>query len=254
MQGADRVAVVAQYSPTARVTRSLSSYVRELVRCGYRVVVVSASEDPAELTWPSPPPSEVTVLRKPNVGYDFGSWAVALDHVPSIREARRVLLTNDSLLGPFAPLDGLLGRYESCRADVWGVTDSWQLGHHLQSYLLGFTGGILADPPLARFFQEVREQRTKMDVVMRYELGLSRLLVSEGYTMHAEFRSHRLGAGDANPTLASWRGLVEAGFPFVKRMVVEKPEVAPSGDRVAAVLAATYGARLSDWIDGGLQE
>ena len=50
-------------------------------------------------------------------------------------EARLLLLANDSVAGPFAPLGPLLARVDFAMADIWGATDSRERGYHLQSYL-----------------------------------------------------------------------------------------------------------------------
>jgi hypothetical protein len=243
-----QVAVVAQFSRTPRMTRSLLTYTRQLAELGYRCVIVSACESEGPLRWPGELPASTVVLRKPNLGYDFGSWAVALDRYPDIASAERVILTNDSLVGPFAEVAPLFELFHETTADVWGATDSWQAGHHLQSYLLGIRGGGLAERPLTEFFRDVRVEASKVDVVRRYEIGLSHLLVSEGYSLTAAVRAHSLRVGADNPTLAGWRELLDRGFPFVKRMIIDDPSVAPGADRLADVVLLKFGAKIADWL------
>ena len=101
-------------------------------------------------------PTGLTVLRRPNIGYDFGSWATAIDRYPVIAEARRVLLLNDSLVGPFATIEPLLAKFHASAADVWAVTDTAQFEYHLQSYVLGFAGQTLREPPLQAFWRDIR--------------------------------------------------------------------------------------------------
>ena len=142
----ERVAVLAHWATTARLSRSVTTTVSALAGAGYRVVIVSTSDDPAPLDWPDDRPNGVTVIRRPNLGYDFGSWATALDRYPVILEAQRVLLVNDSLAGPFATIEHLLARFHASSADAWAVTDTSQFGYHLQSYILGFPGHTLREP------------------------------------------------------------------------------------------------------------
>ena len=119
------------------------------------MVVVSTSESSEPLDWGIDRPTGLTVLRRPNVGYDFGSWATAIDRYPVIAEARRVLLLNDSLVGPFTTIEPLLAKFHASAADVWAVTDTAQFEYHLQSYVLGFTGQTLREPPLQAFWRDV---------------------------------------------------------------------------------------------------
>ena len=87
-----------------------------------------------------------------------------------------VLLLNDSLVGPFAPIDHLLERFHRSHADVWGMTDTEQLGHHLQSYCLGFRRAAWTIRSSARSGRASGWKPSRDDVIQRYELGLSRVL------------------------------------------------------------------------------
>ena len=133
----ERVAVLVHWSVQPVVSRSFRELVRQLSQHGYRTVIVSAAEFAEPLDWGGTLPAESIVLRKPNIGYDFGSWAVGLGVLPAITQAPYVILANDSLLGPFTDIGDLLADFESSIADVWGLTDTRQFSHHLQSYFLG---------------------------------------------------------------------------------------------------------------------
>lgn len=243
-----RVAVLAHWAATGRLSRSVRTVVAALVDAGYRVVIVSTSEDPAPLDWLERRPTGVTVLRRPNLGYDFGSWATALDRYPSIGDADRVLLLNDSLVGPFSSIDDLLARFHGCRADVWALTDTTQFGYHLQSYVLGFLGSSLREPPLRRFFRDIRVERTKDDVIWRNEIGLSRLLRRERFVTDVAIPSGRVVADGENPTILGWRGLLDRGFPFVKRELLLRPHVAPDAADVRGELQRRFGVDVDEWL------
>lgn len=244
----EKLAICAHYSTEPRVTRSFRTLVREFANAGYLPVVVSAAEFPERLDWGGGLHPEAVVLRKPNVGYDFGSWAVGLTYVPGAHAADKVILANDSLVGPFATIAPFLAEFESCRTDTWALTDSHQHLHHLQSFFLGFRGGILQDDPLWRFFTRIHHERTKWDIIRKNELGLSKLLYTNGYTRTAHFRASDLGVGPRNPVITAWWQLLELGFPFVKREIVLKPSVATRGEWVAREVESVFGARLSDWL------
>jgi lipopolysaccharide biosynthesis protein len=188
------------------------------------------------------------VIRRPNLGYDFGSWSTALDRYPRCPAAEEVLLINDSLAGPFAPVHGLLAHFNRTTADVWGMTDSSQFGYHLQSYCLGFKRGVLAEPPLTRFWRTLRAETSRDNVIWHYEIGLSRVLRREHYSMDAAIRYARVVNDGQNPTIIGWRRLLDEGFPFVKRQLLSTPDVAPDGSDVPAEIVRRYGVRAEDWI------
>ncbi|MEP7019133.1 MAG: rhamnan synthesis F family protein [Pseudonocardiales bacterium] len=243
-----RAAVLVHWAPSPRLSRSVTTLVNELSSVGYRPVLVSACEAPDPLEWNGKRPEDAVVLRKPNIGYDFGSWAVALNELPAIAEADKVILVNDSMVGPFAPITDIVARFESSTADVFGLTDTRQYFRHLQSYFLGFNRGVLADKPLAAFFADVREEHDKWNIVRRYELGLSRMLQQEGYGIVAGFRADDVVQPGDNPVIRGWWRLLERGFPFVKREVLRNPDVVPRAEWVAREVRAVFGEQIEDWI------
>ncbi|MFT4123388.1 MAG: rhamnan synthesis F family protein [Microbacteriaceae bacterium] len=247
--GTRRAAVVVHYSETARLSLSVRTLVEQLRAGGYPMVLVSSCEAGEPLDWGGPPPEDVTVLRKPNLGYDFGSAAVGLDALPGLRELDCVLVVNDSNLGPFAPLAPFLERFEASTADVWGLTSSVQTDYHLQSFFLGFRRGVLAEPPLRRFWADIRHHRDKNDVILRYEIGLSRLLVAEGYAIEAEFpAAAHTSPLRVNPVAGLWRELLDAGYPFVKRELVTRPWVEPSSAVIPAAIRHRFGQDAAAWL------
>lgn len=244
----ERAAVLVHWARSPVLSRSVTTMAGELSRAGYRLVLVSACESPEQLDWRGQRPADVIVLRKPNAGYDFGSWAVALHELPALGRAERVILTNDSLAGPFTSMAGVLARFEACTADVFGLTDTRQYFRHLQSYFLGFSHGVLRDPPLAGFFADVRQEPTKWDVINNYELGLNRLFRREGYGHTAGFRADDVVAAGDNPVIRGWWRLLERGFPFVKLEILRSPEVAPRAEWVSREIATVYGQRIEEWV------
>jgi lipopolysaccharide biosynthesis protein len=248
LSGVDRVAVVAHWDPVGRVTRSTHALLGALEMAGFEIVLVSAEEGDGPLGWGQQAPVGLTVLRRPNLGYDFGSWATALDRFPGIKSARLVLLMNDSLAGPFAPIQPLLDHFDRSQADVWAMTDTTQLGHHLQSYCLGFKGGCLESPALAAFWRSIRVEESREAVIDQYELGLGRLLERERFATDVAIPGWRVVEGDDNPTTIGWRRLLDEGFPFVKRQVITEPGVCPDGSSAPAELLRRFGVEVMDWL------
>ncbi|MDQ2650507.1 MAG: glycoside hydrolase family 99-like domain-containing protein [Actinomycetota bacterium] len=243
----NRVAVLAHWSPGEVVNPSTRAMVTQLADQGYRVVVSSASPARVRLDWGDVDSDDLVVLRKPNIGYDFGSWSVALERLPTIADAEHVLFANDSLIGPFASIGPLLHAFETSEADAWGATASTELGLHLQSYFFGMSGEVLRRPEIQRFWDQVAVHPTKDAVVEHYELGLSRLLLDGGGTIDAWFELDRERYGDVNPTLQGWRRLLYRGFPFVKRALLEWFSGAPDREELRAAVLARFGADLDEW-------
>lgn len=248
LDGASRVAVVASYGAEPTASRSLVRLIEEFEAHGYTVVLVRASESVHRPVWPESSTITPVVIAKPNVGYDFGSWATALALFPQIASAERVVLVNDSLIGPFASLSTMIADFEESASDVWGATDTLEYIPHLQSYLLGFTGGVLAHRSLRSFWRHVRVIDDKDAIVVRYEIGLSRLLSREGFVTRPWFGHDLIVPEGGNPTTIGGSRLVEAGFPFVKRILIDNPDVFPDAAVATRLVRDRYHEDVADWV------
>lgn len=245
--GAERVALVAQFSMGPNQPRSLSEYLRALEAAGFRTLVMSTCESSEPLVFPHGVPDSTVVVRRPNLGYDFGSWATALGVFPQIRSCPTVLLTNDSLLGPFDSIDALLDWTAEPGPDIRGLTASYQFVRHIQSYFVSFRGGILADEPWRRFFNGVRVEPGKDEVVLSYELGLSRTAFANAYSAQPWATGPELGVPDANPTVDGWRNLIRSGVPFLKRTIMTHPSTTTQATEAAAYINQRFSVDITEW-------
>jgi lipopolysaccharide biosynthesis protein len=246
----DRIAVVAHWDVGGRVDRSTATLVAELQRGGYVVVVCSTADAPVALRWPAGglvDPDRIVVLRRPNIGHDFGSWSVALERFPGVPAMRHVILVNASMLGPLQPLQPLIDRFEGSTADAWGLTGSTTITPHIQSYFLGFRNGVLTDAPLARFCADIRPWPDRYELVANTELRLGQLLAEAGYAVEAAFPSDQFGPDGTDPCIHGWRRLLRHDFPFVKRSIFDGRAGLLEAAEVAAFVERRFGVDLEDW-------
>jgi lipopolysaccharide biosynthesis protein len=128
------------------------------------------------------------------------------------------------------------------------MTDTQQLGHHLQSYALGFRDGVHDRAPMRAFWDGIRVEASRDDVIRVCELGLSRLLRRHRFTTDVAIEGWRAVDGDDNPTIIGWRRLLDLGFPFVKRQILLEPGVCRDGDEAPEELRRRFGVEVSDWL------
>lgn len=249
----DRVAVVSSWAPTNAMSRSFSEYLRQLDDCGYTPFVVSTTESEGPLEWPYGLPASAVVVRRDNIGYDFGSYAAALNAVPFLRDIDHLLLTNDSLVGPFAPIDDIIRTAESSSADMCSLTESQQYVHHPQSFFLMFRRGVLNEKPMRRFFDEVRQQSEKVGVIQAYELGLSRFCAHEGYSWESVVGAYRTAVGGENPTLYAWEPILDFGVPFVKRNILLDETRTKLTRGMPTAIWNRYGQDVRAWLPDGCE-
>lgn len=256
-----RVAVFCHFDPGGRLAEHVRRYLEALLAAGLSLVFVSNAGrlEPAAAEWLRGRCAWV-ILRR-NIGFDFGAWrdALAISGLPAA-ETRLLVVANDSVYGPLRPLAPLFDRMDFAAADVWSMTDSWQLRFHLQSYLVAFGPAALRHPAFGRFWSGVRDLRSKEAVIRRYEVGMTQAFLDAGLRCGAlwpyvetlsAFHAGRdapadPAAGEAgllgavqhlarqrimgaatrrvpmNPTAELWRPLLQAGYPFLKRELLRR--------------------------------
>ena len=245
----ERVVLLVHWSTAKEVSRSTRVLVDQFRRLDYEVVLVSASQVPERLEWSGPYLRPTAVYRRDNVGYDFGSWSAGLHALPMLSRAPNLLLVNDSMLGPFAPIDSLIADFEASSAEIWGLVSSSQEGWHLQSHFVGYRNGCLSRGPLAGFWRSIRVEREKRDIIKNYELGLGRLTRAAGLSVQACYPGDLVVSAGDNPTIQGWRRLIALGFPFVKREILLRPaSVMTDADHVEKVVQQTFGENVWEWL------
>jgi lipopolysaccharide biosynthesis protein len=227
LDAATRVAVFAHFDRQGVVDDFILHYLAAISHAGFTTVFVSnaprlSSESLSRLT-----PLCGAILRRANVGLDFGAFK---DGMATLRPERleALLLVNDSVYGPFRDLADVMSGMNLLEADVWGITDSWQHHYHLQSYFLLFGQRALTSPVFSRFWSRLRYIQSKSWVVKHYEIGLTRALLRAGLRCRALF-PYRVAATTA----------VEA---VRREMTANSQALAGPRQRFAATLVAAVEA------------
>lgn len=169
-------AVVAHFDPHDQIDEAFREVLSCVSRVCDRIILVTTSRVAADAVHDMP---HVQVIRRPNVGYDFMSYRVGLMHIQDAFDLKSVLLLNSSFVvfDPDAFTKTLHRMIQATeRADVVGLTASEQIHWHLQSYLLAFSPRAVRAAWFRKFFEAVRPLNTKLELILSYELGLSRLL------------------------------------------------------------------------------
>jgi hypothetical protein len=216
---ASRIAVVAQWSKDEVISLSTNVLLSQLIENGFEVLLVSACESSNPLVLEDDVLHRITVVRKPNVGYDFGSWSIGILTFAEIFLAEEVLLMNDSNSGPFGTLAELLNSMKESPYDITGITDSLQHRYHIQSFMMHFKNNSLNHHAMVNFWQNIRSQSNKLDVVLAYEIGLTSRAQGNGLFVGAIYPWNIVVGYWVNSSVKGWERLLDLGYPFIKREV-----------------------------------
>ena len=198
-----RLAVLATYDTEGRlwphVRRQIEAYA-----AAAEVVVVSAGglrdEDRA---WAE---ARAQVVERANKGYDFASYRAGLDAAGDLGRFDLVVLSNDSFIGPVVAPEQIFEEMAARGVDFWGLTRNAEMSDHVQSYFVGFSPTAVASAAFAEFWRDFEPLDDRDEVIVRYEVGLTRRLAEAGLTYDAYFvpRAHEHRRARAR---RSWMGV-----------------------------------------------
>ncbi len=219
MEVSRAVCLFAHFDATGGVQPYVAYYLRALRDAGWQVHL--ARSDERRLA-----PEDRSILEaagaivhlRPNAGLDFGAWQ-NLIRAGATEGADEILLANDSVLGPFLPLEPI--RREMAGFDVWGMVSSREGRRHLQSWFVSMTAEAFRRDAVQRVFAQPFASMTKEEIVLHGELGLSAAFEAERLDIGARhvdmFRLRPAGLIPVNPTHFHWRRLLRSGeVPFLK--------------------------------------
>ncbi len=252
---ARRIAVYLHFCPTDQISKMVLRQLEAYRALGFSIVFVTMTAAISAPDWKTLGDLCALVVQRRSYGRDFGALKDVLAGVlGSAAAIDELLVVNDSVLGPIAPLEPVFRALRAGGEGAFGLTESLGGGSHLQSYLLLVRGRRAIDV-FAQFIAALRLTTSKWQVVQAGEIGLSRYLSKNGIAVGALYpyalaanagledqmvtsqlgsrypvwrtlseheRVAWLSGRPLNPTHFFWRGLLQRGFPFIKTELIRR--------------------------------
>lgn len=224
------VCLFSSYSFSGVVEEYVYFYLHELQAAGFSIVFISTSplQEPCISRLSQ---YAFMIIQRENKCPDFGSWKAGLSLLDWGRKLNAVLLVNDSVFGPLFNIVDIISSMKE-KYDVWGMTESYEIDYHLQSYFLYFNKAATNSGIFGHFWKQVDLSASKDEVIHRYEVGLSGLFRNNNFSIGAYASIDRLTEHSlpmhkiVNPTLVFWKVLItKYKFPFFKRELLIKMNI-----------------------------
>lgn len=243
LQPRRRVAVFASYSGNGLLPPQVIPYLQGLKPLVSDIVVVCDNDLlPEERQKLSGLAAHVITGRHGE--YDFGSYkrGVAwLRETGRLDGADALVLCNDSCFGPVGSFEPMFATMEAKDLDFWGAVESHEISYHLQSYFVVFSRKVIASPAFRDFISGIEKQPNVQQVILKYELGMTRVLTEAGFRAGALIGNPFEGVHPKDP---SYRNLtlfplytLERGLPLVKVKALREPRTNADGPK-----------RVLDWL------
>jgi lipopolysaccharide biosynthesis protein len=272
LHGSRHEAVYVHYDPNGIVHDYVVHQLCELVGAGYRITFVSNSPNfPPESAARVQPLCRELIWRF-NVGYDFGAYKDGIASISNSGQLDSLILMNDSVYGPFWSLRDTLCTIDRKNIDFWGIADSFEYTHHIQTFFMVFFPAALTSLAFKDFWRRLPYVNHKRWVIRNAEVRLTAALTHAGLkssvlapywsvlskmksrvsgidhsmlpeTERDAFASFRLKIvrdRTVNPMQYFWNSLIEDYHcPFVKRELIQSnPAKIPFVERWPQVIAA----------------
>ncbi|WP_052714946.1 rhamnan synthesis F family protein [Paracoccus sp. S4493] len=163
------------------------------------------------------------VIAERHGEYDFGSYKRGVAWARQegwLDEADDLILCNDSCFGPVGSFAPMFERMDARHLDFWGATDSREFHPHLQSFFVVLGWHVFQSQVFRGFLDGVTKQPNVQEVILKYEIGLTRTLEKAGFRWGAMVENCLEGVHPADPT---YRNIaehpiraMEMGLPLVK--------------------------------------
>ena len=230
-----RLAVFASYSSDGVLPPQVMPYLNGLKEVAETIVVVCDNDLlPSEVSKLKSLSTHVITGRHEE--YDFGSYKRGIAWARETGQLAKIdnlILCNDSCFGPINSFEPMFNTMDARDHDFWGVTDSHQFSYHLQSYFLVFSPKVFNSTAYNVFFSEVKKQANVQEVIMNYELGLTKTLVEAGFKVDTvvgnNFKSlHPNDISYANLSVFPFY-TIERGSPLLKVKAMQFPHTCVDG-------------------------
>ena len=141
------------------------------------------------------------VILKKHKEYDFGSYKRGFNLLTKIGLTNRiqnivfvndsVMFVGDSLEKPFLELKD--NDFYGITQHAYGYTKNkvnnygWIYSPHLQSYFFSVSSKIFREKWFNSFIQNIKYEKSKKDIIINYEMGLSKLILNKGFSLSSYY-------------------------------------------------------------------
>ncbi|NCB47225.1 glycosyltransferase, partial [bacterium] len=225
-----RIAIFASFSSDSKISRSVLYYLDELNKVCDAIFFVADS--PLLASELKKLEKRVCYIQCERHGeYDFGSYKrgfTAAEEKKLLDNVEEIVFCNDSVYGPCQSLSNLFQKKNNI--PFWGITKNnfgysiengdiqWREEPHLQTYFFAVKRQIFMSEFFQDFMRSVKKCSDKHDIIINYEMGLTRVLRKYGYGFECCYENKIF---EADPTIKEWNDLIQSGL-FLKKKLVRR--------------------------------
>lgn len=243
-----RICLFAGYDQDGIIDTYVINYIKELSH--YCDVYYLADSDIEQYELDKLKPYVIKAWAKRHGEYDFGSYSRLAQYYvgwETIESYDELLFVNDSCY-LLRSLADVFDDMSSRNVDFWGMQATKGIGKtknkienkfknkipmsyvianklddyereafydfHIGSYFLAFSNNVIKSDIFKAFISTVQKEKNKLNIIRKYEIGLTRLMINNGFTIDT-YMKHLY---PFHPVFTNTHfDMIEDGFPLFKR-------------------------------------
>lgn len=216
-----RLFLFAAYNKGQEINETLIDYLENVSNLGDIVLCFDSDVSKTELKKLAHIPNILHVDAVRHMEYDFGSYKRAYqwaEHNKILSKYDYVYFVNDSVYCLGLP-EYMLSALESTKDDLIGMVKyaDCQTPEYMQSWFMGISKRVAKADFISKFIDDITKQTNKNDIVLKYEIMFSRMIVNHGFKMSAVIpRAH-----DTTIVYKRPYALLNDGVPFIKKKAIQ---------------------------------
>lgn len=215
-----RLFIFAGYDKQGIIDNTLLHYLNCLSGLGDIVLTMDSDVSDSEIAKLKSVKNILSVITGRHNEYDFGSYKRGFQYAQKQKLLTKydwVYFVNDSVYGPLWDIEPVLLSLESRGVDLTGMVDfiNAETPIQVQSWFVGVSKQVVNEKFFADFMNSVTRQIDKQLVILKYEVGLSQIILRHGYKM-----STWVSGQDGRICHSMYKEpleMLKCGIPFVKK-------------------------------------
>ena len=215
-----RVAIFAHFDKKNKIADYVVYYLNGLKQIAEKVIFVSDADISEKELEKINDIVDVAICKK-HGEYDFGSYKFGFLYAKEQEDFcdfDEMIFANDSCYGPLFSFEEMFNEMQPKTVDFWGITENnfgvdideetgkSVIRPHLQSYFLVFRNNVYTSNVFIDFMENIKKTSNKVEIINKYEIGLSETLVNEGFS----YSSFIGKIQKSNPVVNNWIKLIVA--------------------------------------------
>lgn len=176
--------IFSHYDRDSTISEYVIYYLQELKKLNIDIIFISTSINLNQEEFNKIKDLSYKVIHKKNIGRDIGAYYSGIIN-EDLNNFDKLILVNDSVYGPLFDFKNIFEEMNKRDLDLWGMSDSYDISYHIQSYFLVINKRVLTSKEFIEFWKKYRYFDYKDIIINRYEVGFSKYLIKKGFKVGA---------------------------------------------------------------------